>query len=231
LNKINENSIFGLTLGSSLGLIFFTKIDSRSRANIINKNNWISWGIGQTCATLLQEQKESIQYEIWGMAETNQSFRDGLSYGISIAFTSLSDEFKILLWPKIKENRSLSDNVQFYLAENFSNMDNRFKEEILSHIDSNGLFGSVLISRLGYLYTSLDRETKEKIWHYVYTNDGLQYSFGFSIAHNFVNTKFKDLENDLQEKVLSFRTKSHYFAIGLNEGIAHYSSQNGEKQK
>ena len=226
LDKINENILFCIILGSSLGLILFSESESAAaRKALIKRSNWISWGLGQRYGTLLDEGDDCLLNDVWQIAETNDRFCDGLCYGIASVVSFLSERMKNLLWNKIIESKSLSECLGFYLAENFPIINVKVQDEIFEHVDDS-VFACTFISRLGYLYNSQTSEIKVKIWQLIEKNEKLEYHFGFFLASNFVNTKLKDLEKDLQQLIRSQVIKSKYFALGLNRGLAHYSQGN-----
>lgn len=219
LNKINKNNLFSLILGSSLGFFLFTKIDLQTVNDIIIENNWISWGIGQRVGVLLNEMEPFLS-NIEELINSNKSFCDGLCYGISTTFELLTQNLKNFVWLKVKENKAFAEGMGFYIAENFPDMKKELEDEIFNSVQDN-IYSCVLMSRLAYLYNLQNKSIQDKIWNYV-NGEKIEYYFGFFLANNFTNTKFTNLNNEMQEKIQCLIKNSKFFKIGLNNGLAYY---------
>jgi hypothetical protein len=168
LNKISQNTQFSLILGSSIGFLLFSKMEPGMAYVLIQRNDWVSWGLGYRCGIRIREFEKSLQESLWQMTDRGHNFAEGFGFGISCTLEDVlindgHNHLENKIWKVAETNRKFCDGLCQGIAIAFSSLSMRIKVIIWNKTYEQSNFSEALGFFIANMITSLSIENQYEI--------------------------------------------------------------------
>jgi hypothetical protein len=165
--------------------------------------------------TNFREMDNELQDRVWSEVGKNNEFAKGIGSAIGVNYPRINGDILEKAWNIANTNKYFAYSFGHSLAQSYDRLDTTTQDRVVQLSRTNSKFAEGVISALGKQITS-NPKLQDYVFSLIGTSDSIARSFAFSLD----SKNFREMDDELQQRIWEIAGKNRVFAAALGEAMA-----------